>query len=98
MELEIYDGELDRSVIASKVVDLSSVGDEENETGAGDGIEGSGAMAVAAGIGVLLLLVGTVAVFLARSRKAAPESIELVAEEPSASSGTGLLARAEQLK
>ena len=98
VELEIYDVELDRSVIASKVVDLSSVGDGGSETTAGEDIKGSGAMAVVAGLGMLLLLVGTGAVLVGRSRKAASESTEMVSEEPPASSGTGLLARAKQLK
>lgn len=100
VELEIYDAELDRSVIASKVVDLSSVGDDGNETSAGEDIEGSGAMAVVAGIGLLLLLVGTGAVLVSRSRKATTESSasSMISEEPPASSGTGLLARAKQLK
>ena len=100
VELEIYDVELDRSVIANKVVDLSSVGDGGNETSAGEDIGGSGSMAVVAGIGMLLLLVGTGAVLVSRSRKAATESSapSAISDEPPASSGTGLLARAKQLK
>ena len=100
VELEIYDVELDRSVIANKVVDLSSVGDGGNETSAGEDIGGSGSMAVVAGIGMLLLLVGTGTVLVSRSRKAATESSapSAISDEPPASSGTGLLARAKQLK
>ncbi len=100
VELEIYDAELDRSVIASKVVDLSSVDDGGNDTSAGEDIEGSGVMAVVAGIGMLLLLIGIGAVLVSRSRKGATESTlpSDMLVEPPASSGTGLLARAEQLK
>ena len=101
VELEIYDGELDRSVIANKVVDLSSVGNDQNETATGEDIEGSGSLAIVAGIGALLLLVGAGAILLGRSRQGATEpsvAPTVNPDEPPASSGTGLLARAKQLK
>ena len=100
IELEIYDAGLDRSVIASKVVDPSVIGTDQNETSTSEDVEGTGSVVVIAGFGTALVLVGVVGFMVARSRKAAAQQASMPApsEEAPAPRGTGLLARAEQLK
>lgn len=100
IELEIYDAGLDRSVIASKVVDPSVIGTDQNETSTSEDVEGTGSVVVIAGFGTALVLVGVVGFMIARSRKEAAQeaTTPVPSEEAPAPTGTGLLARAEQLK
>jgi hypothetical protein len=102
IELEIYDADLDRSVLATRVFDPSvsnnTNGDQSGP--AGDDAGGlSGVVLASAGLGLLGLLV---AVLFLRQRQDGDVSImpAAVEDEPTeeVSGGGGLLARANRLK
>jgi hypothetical protein len=102
IELEIYDADLDRSVLATRVFDPSvSNNTNDDQSGpAGDDAGGlSGVVLASAGLGLLGLLV---AVLFLRQRQDGDVSImpAAVDDEPTeeASGGGGLLARANRLK
>ena len=98
LELELFDEELGRSVIASKVVELAAPSDEENQTAPGNGASGATATLTAAAMGGVLII-GVLVVVLYRLRSPTGTDASTVAvEEAPEPSGGGLLARAEQLK
>jgi len=103
IQLEIYDAELDRSVIATKVFDPAantSISDGSKDEVQGDGEGLSPVLLIGAGVG--LLIVGAGAVLMLRGRdggsgiSAIPTANE--PEPAEQTGGTGLLARAERLK
>ena len=102
IQLEIYDAELDRSVIATKVFDPaanSSINDGSEEEVQGDGEGLSPVFLVGAVVGLLLLGAGGVLMLRGRDGSgvsALPATNE--PEPPEHTGGTGLLARAERLK
>ena len=105
IELEVFDDELERSVIASKVFDPLSdnaSNDQQSESDE-DSSDGALPIMVAAG-GVVLALLAGVAFVLMRSRgegemkpSSEPEA-EVESTIPDSNKGSGLLARAERLK
>ena len=105
IELEVYDDELERSVIASKVFDPLSDNSSNNQQSESeeDDAEGALALIVAAGGFVLFLLAGAAFVFFrsrgeddVESSLASPRAVEPSTQE--STQGSGLLARAERLK
>ncbi len=102
IELEIYDAELGRSVVANIVFDPSSsnaTNNGQNDAGQDDaGGLGSG-LFVSAGLVLLIVLVGGAVMFL-RGREDVAEVPHVPEPEPvePESSGGGLLARANRLK
>ncbi|MEC7350641.1 MAG: hypothetical protein VYA29_02155, partial [Candidatus Thermoplasmatota archaeon] len=99
LELELFDEELGRSVIASKVVELAAPSDEENQTAPGNGASGATATLTAVAMGGVLIIGLLVVVVLVRTRsRGGADTSIAAAEEVSEPSGGGLLARAEQLK
>ena len=99
LELELFDEELGRSVIASKVVELAAPSDEENQTAPGNGAGGATATLTAAAMGGVLIIGVLVVVVLVRSRSpGGADASSAAVEEVPEPSGGGLLARAEQLK
>ena len=102
IELEIYDAELGRSVVANIVFDPSSsnaTNNGQNDAGQDDaGGLGSG-LFVSAGLVLLIVLVGGAVMFL-RGREDVVEVPHVPEPEPveTESSGGGLLARANRLK
>ena len=105
IELEVYDDELERSVIASKVFDPLSDNSSNNQQSESeeDNAEGALTLIVGAGGFVLVLLAGAAFVFF-RSRGEDDVESSLASQravEPStqeSTQGSGLLARAERLK
>ncbi len=105
IELEVYDDELERSVIATKVFEPTSsdAGGDEQDDSNEDSAEGGLALIVGAG-GLVLVVLGGVAFVLIRSRASdeVASSLPPDAEDSStvtgSDKGSGLLARAERLK
>ena len=105
IELEVYDDELERSVIASKVFDPLSDNSSNNQQSESeeDEAEGAATLIVGAGGFVLVLLAGAAFVFFrsrgeddVESSLASPHAVEPSTQE--STQGSGLLARAERLK
>ena len=104
IEVEIYDVELDRSVVATNMFDPSQTNaSNTGQSGAGqdDTSGSSGALLAGLGLGVLAVLAGAVILFV-RGRNseavdAMPPAMEDVAEASETGEG-GLLARANRLK
>ncbi len=105
IELEVYDDELERSVIASKVFDPLSDNSSNNQQSESEEDDAEGALTLIVGAGgfVLVLLAGAAFVFF-RSRGEDDVESSLASQravEPStqeSTQGSGLLARAERLK
>ena len=105
IELEVYDDELERSVIASKVFDPSSDNSSNNQQSESEEDDAGGAVTLIVGAGgfVLVLLAGAAFVFFrsrgeddVESSLASPRAVEPSTQE--STQGSGLLARAERLK
>ena len=102
IQLEIYDAELDRSVIATKVFD--PVANSSIDDGSEDEVQGDGeglSRVVLVGAVVSLVLLGAGAVLMLRGRDGSGVSAPSATNEPEPAEqtgGTGLLARAERLK
>ena len=105
IELEVYDDELERSVIASKVFDPSSDNSSNNQQSESEEDDAEGALTLIVGAGgfVLVLLAGAAFVFFrsrgeddVESSLASPRAVEPSTQE--STQGSGLLARAERLK
>ena len=105
IELEVYDDELERSVIASKVFDPLSDNSSNNQQSESEEDDAEGALTLIVGAGgfVLVLLAGAAFVFFrsrgeddVESSLASPHAVEPSTQESTQSSG--LLARAERLK
>ena len=105
IELEVYDDELERSVIASKVFDPLSDNSSNNQQSESEEDDAEGALALIVGAGgfVLVLLAGAAFVFFrsrgeddVESSLASPRAVEPSTQE--STQGSGLLARAERLK
>ncbi len=105
IELEVYDDELERSVIASKVFDPLSDNSSNNQQSESEEDDAEGALTLIVGAGgfVLVLLAGAAFVFFrsrgeddVESSLASPRAVEPSTQE--STQGSGLLARAERLK
>ena len=105
IELEVYDDELERSVIASKVFDPLSDNSSNNQQSESEEDDAEGALTLIAGAGgfVLVLLAGAAFVFFrsrgeddVESSLSSPRAVEPSTQE--STQGSGLLARAERLK
>ena len=105
IELEVYDDELERSVIASKVFDPLSDNSSNNQESESEEDDAEGALTLIVGAGgfVLVLLAGAAFVFFrsrgeddVESSLASPRAVEPSTQE--STQGSGLLARAERLK
>ena len=105
IELEVYDDELERSVIASKVFDPLSDNSSNNQQSESEEDDAEGALTLIVGAGgfVLVLLAGAAFVFFrsrgeddVESSLASPHAVEPSTQE--STQGSGLLARAERLK
>ena len=105
IELEVYDDELERSVIASKVFDPLSDNSSNNQQSESEEDDAEGALTLIVGAGgfVLVLLAGAAFVFFrsrgeddVESSLSSPRAVEPSTQE--STQGSGLLARAERLK
>ena len=103
IQLEIYDAELGRSIIATMVFDPTA--NASNATGSEDEVQGddeglSTFILVGTGVGLLFLVAGVVLMLRGRDEGAmvVPSTSSKEPEPAEQTGGTGLLARAERLK